>query len=528
MNPHAIPTPRQTRLQQRRAIYRCEQYDDRPYTWDGIRMTKADELAHGQSVIGRVRPTQPPPPLAQRRPSVQYALCRAIVKRFTRLLFSARSHPSFNHDDDKVALACEAATRETGLWTHMTKVRNYGGSQGTAITAFRLYGGRMVLEALEPTWCTPTWETEATRQVASLEIRYQFEKTVISTSGYPRKVPHWYRRTITSIQDIVFFEEPVEDKEPHWRIDESRSVYHGFGFCPVIWSKNLDDDDEIDGDHDFFGVESFQERIDVLLSQSARGTIANCDPTLVVHSDEPATSFTTGTSHTLKVGVLDKVNLLELTGGGAESALKTVSAFRGMALEIAQCVLDADTGDRATATEVIRSDSPMRLAADELREQYAVGHVVPLICAVLRAYWVSEKAKAVDLDGAPLRVGDRAAVQEVLALNDKDLAAIYAVTGKARSLTTAPTVAWPPYGDPVLDETHKAVDATKLATDAALISPERAARFLAPYFRINDPETLVAEVAKLQAEKAARLEAEAAAKKPSAAPAAQPKKKEEA
>lgn len=508
MNPHAVPTPRQIRLQKRRAIYRCEQYDDRPYTWDGYKVSKEEELAHGQGLRGRMRPTQPPPPLAQRRPSVQYALCRAIVKRFTRLLFSARSHPSFNHVDSRVALACEAVAREVGLWAHMTKARNYGGSQGTAITVFRLYGSQMVLEALEPTWCTPTWAVEATQTVDTLEIRYQFEKTVLGDNGYPRKVPHWYRRTINSIQDIVYHEEPVEDKEPRWRIDELKSAYHGFGFCPVIWSKNIDDDDDIDGDHDFYGVEPFQERIDVLLSQSDRGTVANCDPTLVVNSDEPASSFTTGSSHTIKVGPMDKVNLLEMTGAGSKTALETVSVFRRYSLEIAQCVLDTDTGDRATATEVIRSDSPMRLAADDLREQYAKAHVVPLVCALLRAYWVIEGEPARDIDGVEVRLNGRRTVQTVKAVNDEDLAAVYAVPAALRKLTSAPSVAWPPYGDPVLDESHKAVDAVRLATEAALISPERGARFLAPYLRVNDPETLVAEVAELQKAKAAREAAE--------------------
>lgn len=491
---------RQTRLERRWAHYKGRQYDHREYTWDKRHLPE-DTDVHQYEAGQMVSPSICPVTLQQRRPWVQYRLIHTIVSALTGRLFSPRANPNITHDDPLLAAAAEQLARHTTLMNAFKAARTFGGGQGTAVLAVSLISGRITFEALDPRHLYPRWQDRLNWELEQVEIRYKYDQNVIR-EGRERVVTFWFRRVIDATHDITY--KPVEVDESgklptRWVEDKDRSYLHGLGRCPVAWTQNLPCPDELDGEHDGEGVEGLQAAIDELLSQAHKGTRVNCDPTVIVKSSgDGFKEITTGADVTLKVDMHDDVELLEQSGTGTTTAIALVTHFRKLALEVAQCVLDDPSlGDRATATEVLRSDSPMRLKCDTLRDQYGRWLILPVVNITLQLVWTALSTPFQDLDGAVKLDSRGIPIAKVIRMRDARV--VEAITKAQRQADVLEkqdfVVVWPPYGDPVLDETHKATDATRLAREAGLIDRDSAVRFLAPYFRIADTEALLAVLA---------------------------------
>jgi len=498
---------RATELERRWAVYRCEQYDHRNFTWEGAQLSVADEFQFESGMMGSIEHTKgAPPKLSQRRPSVPINVCRAIVLRFSQLLFAGRTHPTITHPDKDMAQFLELFVKRTKFWNHMRLVRQFGGAQGTAISTFSVRDGTLVFEALDPRYCTIQWRCRETWDVAAVEIRYRFDRVDIVDKKEVIRT-YWFVRRITDDDDITFH--PVlsknEDEPPaprELRINEEASYVHGWGECPVVISQNVETAGSIDGDHDFYGVERISIAIDEMLSQAARGVKYNADPTVAVEGldNQTVRTVTTGSGYILPVPLGGSASLMELSGGGSAAALEMVAALKKLLCEISQCVLDdANIGDRATATEVLRSESPMRGRADQLREQYSDYHIVPLIEKVLRCLEHTLTKPLRELNGRVKTDKDGRPLIGKLVGRHKELT--YAVRKLSNEIVSLEPdtiqVNWPPYGDPILDEVQKAVASVDIALKAGIMTRPAAVKFTSPYFRISNPEELTAEVEQL-------------------------------
>jgi hypothetical protein len=101
-------SPRQLELNRRWSYYCCAQYDARRTDWDGTRRVDSIER-ETIATAGFIPPgfydvggQMNELPLKFRRPTAPYHLVRAIVDRFTGLLFSERRHPQLRVDGDPV------------------------------------------------------------------------------------------------------------------------------------------------------------------------------------------------------------------------------------------------------------------------------------------------------------------------------------------------------------------------------------------------------------------------------------------
>src|SRR5581483_2618582 len=111
-------------------------------------------------------------------------------------------------------------------------------------------GGYVNIQVEVGKHCTPTFSADNPREVAELEIKYQFEKQESRGAGMMRPRLYWYRRVLTVDADTTFKEVPVvlNGSEPEWEVDPEKTVQHGFGFCPVRWNPRFGgSDDPVDG-----------------------------------------------------------------------------------------------------------------------------------------------------------------------------------------------------------------------------------------------------------------------------------------
>ena len=509
-------TPRQAELNRLWTHFKCAQYMGRSTDWDGrphMDHLEAEAVSSGQPIPpGFYDAGHSMQPLKLRRPSSPYHIVKVVVERFTGLLFSQRRHPDPEvADDDETEEWLEGFAKDTRLWAKMIQARNYGGAMGSVALGFKFVEGKPYVEVHDPRWCEPTFEDRGDPEspLQRLEIRYIFLETIRDReTGQQVEAEFWYRRTIDRMRDVVWPRTHVGDgEEPDWdNLTARHEVFHNFKFCPVVWIQNLPCQEDTDGDPDCLGVYELSSQVDALFSQANRGTVSNCDPTLAVTSDGEWEEVRKGSDNALIIEKGGSAAYLEITGAGPLAAMKLADRFRELALEVARCTLDTTGGGPAkTALEVDRNYSSMIEKADVLREQYGEG-LLNLFRMVLKAARYVGQTKVVEDETAP--GGQRITVGRVTLTNRKIENEAGEFVWAPRMLGTGEVIelTWPDYYEPTQDDVNKAVDAAGKAKQFGLISDEKAVRYIARYFSI---ENVREEVEKAKGAQDAMASAEA-------------------
>lgn len=500
-------SPRQQELNRLWAYYRCVQYDSRKVDWDGS--ARSTHLEHEAiATAGFIPPGFYDAggsllPLKYRRPATPYALAKIIVDRFTGLLFSERRHPQIRVEgDDTTEDYVQALIDQARLWPTMMQARTYGGAMGSVAVGFSFVEGKPIIEVYDPRWCAPVFTDRATRKLKAIEIRYQYPVTQQDPeTGLWMEMPFWYRRIINKTHDVVFQPVPVGDgAEPRWSIETSSE--HGFGFCPVVWCQNLPVLDDIDGDCDFQGTTDLMNAIDTLLSQANRGTVSNCDPTVILSTDAEFDSVKKGSDNAITMPAGSSAHYLEINGSSSKTALELADQFRKYALEIAQCVIDQDSTKNVmrTATEIQRSHAAMLAKADILREQYGERLVKPLVEMML---------KAAQLLNEPRQSEDGQIVRQALVLPPRvversDGVVEYAAQELGKGGILA--LQWPDYFEPTYVDAKEAAQAVSTARGAGVLDDETAVHYLAPFFRVDNPSEMLRRIRKAMEEQTGKLD----------------------
>lgn len=389
-------------LEYRERFYRCTQHDWKVFDFEG-RMQQAKQIMGVQPLIGGNMPNFYVP-LNQRRPSAPYRLPRTIVHAFTGLLFGHNRWPQIRSDDPQTQDFAEALIKACGFRAKAVRLRNIGGSCGTAGMSWafidgkprvRVHSGRAV-HVIE-------WEDEEEQIPAHVVQLYMTSRQVVNERT--RKLEQrafWFRRDWTRDADVAFHLEPVTDKNPPvWRVDEERSFRHDDGFCHFVWVQNIPDDepDGVDGQPDYAELYEQCNTIDVLNSVVVTGAQKNLDPTLVLKMENEEIQgaiIKKGSDNALAVGPGGSADYLELSGAATNAGQGLVDKQREQVLEVAQCVVpDPDkvvaAGTSSVALKMIYA--PMLGKGEILRDQYG-----PAIQRVLEQMIASARRRMPDPD----------------------------------------------------------------------------------------------------------------------------------
>ena len=492
-------TQRQQDLNWLWAWYRTQHYETRRCDWDGRQ--NLDPIEHeAVATAGFLPPgfydAGASLPIKFRRPKAPYALPKVIVDRFTGLLFSERHHPQIRCEGDPLTEDFIASVvEEARLWAAMIQARAHGGGMGTACIGFQFVDGKPVVEVHDPRWCEPVFKDRLSQKLRSVEIRYIYtEQVKDQATGLSEPVDFWHRRIIDEFKDTLYAKVPVGDgSEPEWETVERREVTHNFGFCPVYWVQNLPVQDDIDGDPDCQGVYEIIESMDSLLSQAMKGTLANCDPTVVITTKETLGEIRKGSDNALKIPDGD-AKYMEMSGSGIERAMEQVDVLRRFALEVAQCVLEHPDQAKKTATEIERSFASMLAKSDVMREQYGEKGIKPMVLDMVAA------AKKL-AEGAPNAEG--VIEKQVLKLPPKVVKTPTGTMQTEHKLGPGGVLKlqWPHYFDPVLTDVVAATTAASTAKMAGVIDDEHASKFVAEYFGVEDVPAMMKKIKAEAAEK---------------------------
>lgn len=337
--------------------------------------------------------------LEQRRPSTQYRLPRYVARWAGRKLFAGRHIPKIRAKKLVDETAVAALLTNTRIWQTMFEAV-YRGSVGSVAVSFRVEKDRVGLHVWRAVWCSPVFDDFG--ELALLRVHYTTTGVQLRAKSLPAEHPeqmYWFIRDYTSQAEITYVPVLVDDwnpatgfREPEAQLVPAVELPHGLNFVPAVWISNPD------------GVALWEDaipnmiEIDYLLSQAARGSRYNCAPQLVtVGQLANGNEVTRGPTTYLAFDSARKsaegetlgggdAKLLEMTGTGAEAALRVVEQLKKMALEQIG-VIHHDPSEipgplSGRAMEFLDNDA--HDVAMQWRTIYGDGGALPLICKILR------------------------------------------------------------------------------------------------------------------------------------------------
>jgi hypothetical protein len=422
-------------------------------------------------------------------------LVKVIVDRFTGLLFSERRHPQIRViGDAETEGTAQALAEAARLWPAMIQARAYGGATGSVCIGFQFVEGRPVVEVHDPRWVTPKFKDRNSLDLIEMDKRYMYpvEERDPQTGAWAQ-VWYWYRRLVTDNTDVLW--KPVlvgEGSEPNWDDPELVDAYveHNFGFCPARWIQNLPCADDIDGVPDCCGIYDMNETIDALIAQANRGTLANGDPTVLIVSEDDLAEVAKGSDNAIKL-TKGSASYMEINGGGLKAARELAQELRGMALEVAQCVLESTAGAARTATEIERAYSSMLSKADIMREQYGERGVKPLLEMMLKAARIVTQPRSVN---GKIERGMLIFPDKIEKLEDGKVKRTPRKLGPGGNVT----LQWGGYFEPSLQDIQAAVQAASAAKAGGLVDAESASKLVSEHFRVEDVPAMIKRMAEEQ------------------------------
>lgn len=474
--PRIEDSPRFKRLLDLEALYWGEQYERR-----GLQ-APWDKQPPGRNV-----------PLRAQKPSAQYDLPRLVVDRPTALLFGEGRFPELalepqvSGTDVTDANAWLSAIADEGELAHvMLTAARQGGALGTAVVTWAVVEGEFEFESHLALYCKPTFHAKKRRRLIALEKRYKFKQEVqVQTANgiqYQQK-DFWHREDWDEEKHTVYVDVlvPADGSEPVWEVADE--VTYGWGRCPAVWIKNLDDADpsEIDGVSLLEGISDLVEDIDRTLSQKSRAVRYNQDPERVYYgmTEEQVSRLRVGGGSTtlLPAKPAGDVALVELGGEGQRIAEEHVMSQRGRALETARVVVPDP--DRLLAAA--RSGSALRMLfgptlelVGELRSSYGRG-MRDLLNQIVDAAREGKLTAVGTIDSPP--------PAEI-------------PPGRLR-------LQWGRFFDPTPDDLNMIAQAAKTLSDAQILDHETLVRSIASYLGIKDVSHVIEKVKQEAAERAA-------------------------
>lgn len=513
---HQCASQRCAELDRMDAYASGKQYDDLKFDWNGNYQAHADaaDIAPGWYV-----------PLKHRKPSVRLEVPRLIVSRFSAMLLGEDRFPQISIEgDDEAEDYVNALADEAQLKIRLQEARDKGGASGTAVMSFAFIDGKPRLQVHRSKHIhVLKWSDRYDLRPAQVLKCYRYMKRVW-INGKVQMRPFYYARMWTEDAEIIWEPIPEETaKNGSWVTGvQSYAVQHEYGECPVYWIQNLPDSDQEDGISDFAGLLDNFDEINRLLSATTKGTVANVDPTLVIHADPSANNGTIRKGSENAIYSEKGAEYLELNGTSISTARDLLKALLQYSLDVAGVVL----GDAEKISGAAKSAAAMRLLyqpminqCDKLRAQYGQQGIIPLLKGMLRA------AKNIgSKEGGPIiTTSDGRRVQQKPVVNleprvDTEYvdAAPDPVTGvvpiekerKIRIVERSPgnseriSLKWPPYFKPTQQDASAAVTAA-VAARGVLISPKTATKSVQNLFGIGDIEQ---ELIDIEAEKQMQME----------------------
>ena len=165
------PDERLARLEFFYSFWRVEEYAKRQWKWNGDRALSISQINRPNQLPQGFTEEGASTPLDQRIPTAPVGLVRTIINRFTGLLFSTGRSPQISVPaDPDTEDFLKAVVDETGFWGKMVHARNLGGAMGAVAIGFKIVDGNIVIEVVDPRYCTVEYMDHDQRELKYIQI----------------------------------------------------------------------------------------------------------------------------------------------------------------------------------------------------------------------------------------------------------------------------------------------------------------------------------------------------------------------
>lgn len=525
---HIRELPRHKCLSRNRAYLKSCQYKGKPDWFTG-------KGADGKQV-----------PLRERAPCIIYPLPKAAVNQIVRFTFGESRFPTINVEkaekdeavDGLTLSEKDAETLETfvaaliessRLKPGMRRVMRPGLATGSVCVIVALKRGQFVLQVANAEDVWPTFEgDDPAADVTKITWCYQTEQTVDGPAGgKPETKLFWYRQDVDAEGFHEFALVPLEaGKDPAW--GTPKTTPHGFGVCPVVWIRNLAEEEStsIDGVSVYGEQHAEFDALNFALSQRHRGITYFGSPqayeTGVEDDDGPQAEGRAagpagfqgaesphGAAKTPARKIAPdqiwsyrndkaKAALIETTGKAFEVSTLHVNDIRSRVLESMSVVL-VNVSDIMGRTQQGQMSAkflelayePLLALVDEMRHLWWFDGLQRILSLMLRI--------VAELGGERLLVPGADKAAKLLA---GSFVTVADADGAPQRLWMPPkmTPNWGDYFAAGPEEITAAIDAATKAKDASLIPDDDAAKYVLPYFGREDVSDALEEIEEDKAE----------------------------
>ncbi|MDR3736044.1 MAG: phage portal protein [Acidobacteriaceae bacterium] len=423
-------------------------------------------------------------PISKRAPAVRYGLCRMAVEDSVSLLFGDNHFPGIQSDDQPTVDALNEIARETHLDLVMTEAATRG-SVGSIAVLLRILKQRVFIDVYDTIYLTPSYDPEAPDTLVKVAEKYRVKGADLAAQGYTiapddMNADHWFCREWDALAETWFVPQ-LCTSETTPKIDDSRTVQHGLGFCPWVWVKNLPGGNGVDGACTFRAAIDTQIDIEYQLSLGSRALKYSAAPTLMIKEPSGTGKVEMAAGDTIIVDKDGDAKWLEIDGAASAAVIEYVRLLRETALESIH-------GNRSNADKVSAAQSgralellhqPLIWLADKLRLTYGECGLLPLyrmIVAASQKYPIKTNGKSIKLNPA-----------------------------------AALTLSWPRWFPATAADRSSDANTLRTLTNSGLMSEETAIKQIAPVYDIASVQDEISAIAVDQQRADARAAAQAAA-----------------
>lgn len=488
-------------LDRQESYFRAKQDASKAYDWDGNIMGAAGLPIKAGWVV----------PYKMRRPSTRYDMARLIVLRLTSMVFGQDRFPELRVEGDSEAEDyIRTLAIESRLSVRMAEARNMGGATGTACLSFGFREGRPRVHVHNAKHVLVTqWSDYDERRPAAVLKAYSSPRQVwddaekrIKTKSF-WTVYHW-----SEMLEVVWRDIPEAiANTPAWPAWPSSVTMHGYGFCPFYLVQNRPCSEEQDGEGDYEGLEDTLDEVNRLLSATTKGTIANVDPTLVIHTDPSANSGQVFKGSEHAIFSAGGAEYLELKGTAVQTAERQLERLRTYILDVAGVVLAdpeklAGAAQSARALEIIYQ--PMLASCDILREQYGEHGVKVILRDMLRVARLLAATPPVTLPDGTMIQSQVILPPRVETTTDDTGTETVTITERTPGVSENIKLNWRPYFAPTWNDIVLATTGMKNANGGKpTVSQRTSVQAIAPLVGV---ENIDAEMARIEEEADAEMQ----------------------
>jgi hypothetical protein len=495
--------PENLKAYRQEEYFESEQYENRPYNWDGSMVMPGDDFG------ARIYPSERIAPMDLRKPLATYPAARIIVERISALLLGEDRHPVIRCAGDPVSEEfCRGIAEASLLWPVAKTARNLGGTHGSVFLSYGWVNGKPVVEAHRKTECEVLeWADSAHTQPLHVVKAWCVPENTIR-EGKLACEPVWYAREWRGTKQIENAVIPGYQKL--WRFDAQ--AMNGAGLwalkneiaseeCGVVYVINS----PMLGDKPRCDFENCQGLIDqyiMVMNSTTGGTVRNADPTLAVDIPPEAND-----GEEIRKGghnvIFGKASYVEISGTSVDAGLKNADRLRVNLFEAA-CVsmLDPDKLSGVQSGEAMRRLMfPMTENCDGLRSQYGQFGIAKVIDGLLNsAIRIANENKPKQTSTSTNKTPSEGKVFDLPPRVIKEMSDGKEVVKEVIDRDDPGTgghiyLEWPPYvKDTAHDELQRVQTIQAANGGFPIISPKRAIELAAPFSGVTDAEEEVSQI----------------------------------